>query len=61
MEKWEEHRIITGKPNEPLPKGLKGSMEGGCFIVKVPEYPHPLHDKYMEWCRKTSITNGFSL
>lgn len=58
--KWDVHNIITGVTKEmveALPKGLR------CVDnkIKVPKWPHPLYDKYYNWCGKFGIGNGFSL
>lgn len=58
--KWVEHSIITGVTEEmkkTLPKGLKCVNNK----IKVPAWPHPLNDKFQEWCRQVCLTDGFSL
>lgn len=58
--KWDEHHIITGvskKMKDALPKGLRCVNDK----IKVPDWPHPLHNKFQKWCIKFGITNGFSL
>ncbi len=56
--KWERHTIITGVTEEmkkALPRGLRCKDN----MIKVPPSPHPLNRKYLEWCRKFGIGNGF--
>ncbi|MDD2730917.1 MAG: hypothetical protein PHW33_02210 [Candidatus Portnoybacteria bacterium] len=58
--KWAVHHIITGvteKMKKVLPKGLRCANDK----IKVPEWPHPLNDKFYKWCLKFGIGSGFSL
>jgi len=62
--KWDVHKICTSRSHEfikTLPKGLNGRAEGNFLIIKVPQYPHKLHDAFMDWCISNTITDGFSL
>jgi len=65
---WVVHRIVGCDPytmRSTLPTGLKGVPEdtlseaSTVLLVRVPEWPHVLHDKYMAWCKVQGITDAF--
>ncbi|KKS36781.1 MAG: hypothetical protein UU98_C0021G0018 [Parcubacteria group bacterium GW2011_GWD2_42_14] len=59
-----EYIILSRKARqlkETLPSGLTGRVEKKqiptqfALIVEVPESPHVLFTKFMEWCRRNDI------